>query len=92
MTVTIGKAGRIVLPKPLREAMGLKEGDRLEVDRFGGELHLVHQPTRYKLTYKDGFPTLEGPADFDVVEEINRAREARADYISGVGGYDRDDL
>lgn len=38
--VEIGKAGRIVIPAPIRQALGLKEGDRLHLVAEGQELRL----------------------------------------------------
>ena len=43
MSTTIDAAGRIVVPKPLREALGLKAGMRLQVSERDGAL--VIQPT-----------------------------------------------
>ena len=39
-TLTIDKAGRIVLPKPLREELQLEPGDSLEVNIKGEEITL----------------------------------------------------
>ncbi|HEV3073014.1 MAG TPA: AbrB/MazE/SpoVT family DNA-binding domain-containing protein [Thermoanaerobaculia bacterium] len=36
----LDKAGRIVIPKPLREALNLEPGDALELDRAGDEITL----------------------------------------------------
>ena len=39
-TVTMDKAGRVVLPKPLREELRLEPGDKIELDSEGGTVTL----------------------------------------------------
>jgi AbrB family looped-hinge helix DNA binding protein len=44
-TLTIDKSGRLVIPKPLRDALGLHPGDRLELRRQGADMILsLSQP------------------------------------------------
>ena len=43
-TVIIDKAGRIVLPKPVRDALQLSPGDSLELETF--EDQIVLRPAR----------------------------------------------
>jgi AbrB family looped-hinge helix DNA binding protein len=44
-TLIIDKSGRLVIPKPVRDALGLRPGDRLELRRQGADLILsVSQP------------------------------------------------
>lgn len=38
--ITIDRAGRVVIPKPLREALRLEPGDELEVNASGEEITL----------------------------------------------------
>jgi hypothetical protein len=42
--------------------------------------------------YRKGIPTLtfDRPIDFDVVAEIDLARQERSDIVEGVGGYNRE--
>ena len=45
VTLTIDKSGRLVIPKPVRDALGLRPGDRLELRRQGADVILsVSQP------------------------------------------------
>jgi AbrB family looped-hinge helix DNA binding protein len=46
MRVTIDRAGRIVVPKPLREALGLSPDTPLEIDVVDGHLEVSarHEP------------------------------------------------
>lgn len=38
--LTIDKAGRVVLPKPLRQELGLQPGDSLELESAGDQITL----------------------------------------------------
>ena len=38
---SIDSAGRIVVPKPLRDALGLAPGSELDISRYGAGLQLV---------------------------------------------------
>jgi AbrB family looped-hinge helix DNA binding protein len=40
MNVTIDKAGRLVVPKEIRDRMGLHAGDELEIEEFNGKIEL----------------------------------------------------
>ena len=42
--LVIDKAGRVVIPKPLREELGLEPGDALEVENAGE--HITLRPVR----------------------------------------------
>jgi AbrB family looped-hinge helix DNA binding protein len=94
MTVTMDKAGRIVIPLKVRQKLHLKPGVSFDIATTPSGIQLEPKRPEGRIVYKNGIPTLtfDCPVDFDVVAEINRDRENRADYISGVGGYDRDDL
>ncbi|HET6551058.1 MAG TPA: AbrB/MazE/SpoVT family DNA-binding domain-containing protein [Solirubrobacter sp.] len=41
MRATIDAVGRVVIPKPLRDALGLTPGSTLDVSRYGAGLQLV---------------------------------------------------
>lgn len=40
MNVTIDKAGRLVVPKEIRDRMGLRAGDELEIEEFNGKIEI----------------------------------------------------
>jgi AbrB family looped-hinge helix DNA binding protein len=60
--VEIDKAGRIVVPKKLRDAMHLTPGTRLSVEQSGDRLVLAPSVDRAQLVIEDGAP-LVFPAD-----------------------------
>ncbi|MGI8614599.1 MAG: AbrB/MazE/SpoVT family DNA-binding domain-containing protein [Nocardioidaceae bacterium] len=41
MKSTMDSVGRIVVPKPLRDALGLSPGSTVDISRYGAGLHLV---------------------------------------------------
>jgi len=49
MRTTIDAAGRIVVPKPLRDALGLKAGQALEINAGDGRLEIEVAATPMKL-------------------------------------------
>jgi AbrB family looped-hinge helix DNA binding protein len=49
MKATIDAAGRIVVPKPLRQALGLKAGQPLEIRAGDGRLEIEVAPTPMRL-------------------------------------------
>lgn len=40
----IAKKGRLVIPKPLRDKAGLKEGDYVHIEFKGGEIIMIKEP------------------------------------------------
>lgn len=81
MKTTIDAAGRIVVPKPLRQALGLEPGQQLEV--HAGDGRLVIEPAATPLRLKkrgkgvvavpDGdMPPLTADQVRDTLERIRR--------------------
>ena len=54
METTIDAAGRIVVPKRLRDALGLTPGTTLSVSRYGAGLALIPQGRTAQLVEEDG--------------------------------------
>lgn len=79
-TLTIDKAGRIVLPKPVREELQLSPGDSLEVD--SSEERVILRPVRGngRIYKKQGVWVFDSgePLGADVVNKtLRRVREER---------------
>ena len=47
--VTVGKAGRIVIPKAMRDRLHLREGSRLLVEIVGDKLEFTPEPDEVKI-------------------------------------------
>lgn len=53
--VRVDRAGRVVLPKPLRDRLGLGAGSRLEIDVHDGDLRLRRLDAGPVLVQKRGW-------------------------------------
>jgi len=53
-SVTIDRAGRLVVPKALRDALGFVEGQSLQAAVRDGCLELVPEPVDVELVQRDG--------------------------------------
>lgn len=54
MEATIDAVGRIVIPKPLREALGLLAGSQVDVSVYGTGLQVIPGGRTARLTEVDG--------------------------------------
>jgi AbrB family looped-hinge helix DNA binding protein len=53
MRTTIDKAGRVVIPKPLRDALGLVPGTELEILEQDGCVVIEPPPSRVRLVQRE---------------------------------------
>jgi AbrB family looped-hinge helix DNA binding protein len=90
-TVSIDKAGRIIVPKALRDALHFKAGDELEIAQEGDGFVVRHKAPKTQLIKKKGLWVLRtsgGPITNEMVNEtlerVRHEREVRA------SGYDDD--
>jgi AbrB family looped-hinge helix DNA binding protein len=69
MEATVDSVGRIVVPKPLRDELGLVPGSTVDISRYGEGLHLVPVGRTARLVEEGGFlvATGEGEIDDDAV-------------------------
>jgi AbrB family looped-hinge helix DNA binding protein len=85
-TLTVDKAGRVVLPKPVRDELQLSAGDTLELDSSEGQI--VLRPVRGAATVrkKDGIWVLSTgkPLSAEIVNRtIQKIRDERERAIVG---------
>jgi len=79
-TITVGKSGRLVVPKSIRERLGIHEGSRLKLEVLGGSLQAVPESDPVNITIKGGFPIIHGGPAWkrgDVVRAIKADRDSR---------------
>lgn len=81
MRTTIDKAGRVVVPKAMRDALGLQGGEILEIVLVDGRLEIEAPPTPVRLEERDGhwvavperpLPPLTQELVRDTLERIRR--------------------
>lgn len=60
ISITLGKAGRLVVPKSIRDSLGLREGSRLKLEVQGGTLQAMPEPDPVQITLKNGLPVIQG--------------------------------
>jgi AbrB family looped-hinge helix DNA binding protein len=77
-TITLGKGGRLVVPKSVRDLLGLREGARLKIKAGSGKMEVVPEVEAVRIEMRDGFPIiLGGPPRKrgDIVRAIKAGRE-----------------
>jgi AbrB family looped-hinge helix DNA binding protein len=94
MEVTLDKYGRIVVPKSVRDQLGIQAGTDLAVEVKEGRLVLSPVPERASLEERDGLlvSTVEVSSDADVQSIIDDVRSDRAHTIAGRSDTDRDSV
>lgn len=80
-TLTVDKAGRVVLPKPVRDELQLSPGDSLEIETSESQIVLRPVRNRVGMRKKQGIWVLDfdepiSAADTDrVLQDIRHERE-----------------
>jgi AbrB family looped-hinge helix DNA binding protein len=76
--VTVDKAGRLVLPKPLRDTLRLTAGSSLELDTEGERIILTPVRPSPALRKEFGIWVFQGPpTEASIPELLNEVRERR---------------
>lgn len=65
MKSTVDSVGRIVVPKPLREELGLRAGSTVDISRYGSGLALVPSGRTARLVEENGVLVATGETTID---------------------------
>ena len=69
IVTTISEKGQITIPKPLRDAFGIRAGDRLEFDMQGDAIRIRKSPDLDRLAALYGSVRLPAPVD-QLIDEM----------------------
>jgi len=61
----VDSVGRIVVPKPLREALGLRAGMKVDVSRYGAGLQVIPSGRTAQLVEESGVLVATGQTEID---------------------------
>ena len=78
MEVTLDSGGRLLVPKALRDALGLGPGSVLDISAYGGGLHIVPGGRTARLEWDDGVLVADSEtpvSDADVWALIDAGRK-----------------
>lgn len=65
MKAVIDSVGRIVVPKPLRDALGLQPGSTVDITQYGAGLQLTPSGRTARLVAEDGALVATGDTTID---------------------------
>jgi AbrB family looped-hinge helix DNA binding protein len=88
MTITIDSAGRVVLPKAIRDRFHLVPGTEIDLNTDAEGINLRVRGTASTLVQRDGILVhTSGPSapalDLDIATFINQQREGRSQDLVG---------
>jgi len=69
MEAVVDQTGRVVLPKPIRDALGLLPGTKVDISPYGAGAQIVPAGRTARLVEEDGVLVAAGetPVDDDVI-------------------------
>jgi AbrB family looped-hinge helix DNA binding protein len=82
---TIDRFGRVLVPKALRDQLGLKPGSVLEMEDSGNEIRIKPVRDRPLLVKKGKVLVYAGKASGNILEVVKAHREARFERLSAPG-------
>lgn len=84
MEAVLDKFGRIVIPKELRDALGLRPGSSFQIEERNQEICLKPVEGTPHLKKVNGWLVFTGKLQGDISNIINEIREERIEHVSGM--------
>lgn len=82
MNTLLDKFGRVVIPKEIRDNLGLKPGELLKVEQLDDEVVLKPLREEHPIKVKDGVLVYTGTATGSLIEAVKAHREERLRRVS----------
>jgi AbrB family looped-hinge helix DNA binding protein len=82
-TITLDKAGRVVIPKGIREKMHLRDGSRLRVELVGDRIELRQEADEVTIQRRGKRRVIVGWEGFDAGKSVMEAREEHLERLAG---------
>ena len=80
-TIVLDKAGRIVLPKPIRDRLHLHAGAKLRVEVIGDRLELTQEAAEVKIAKRGKRRVVVGWHGFDAAKAVREMREEQLERL-----------
>lgn len=83
-SITLDSAGRLVLPKTVRDRLHLRAGAKLKLELVADKIELTPEPNEnVRVVKKGGLLVVTGlEGGFDAVKAVKAAREEREEQLS----------
>jgi AbrB family looped-hinge helix DNA binding protein len=82
MKTTVDRFGRVVVPKDIRDRLGLRPGAEIEIDEKGNEIVLKPVEQESPLMVKEGLLVYSGRATGDLRGVVRAHREERLGKVA----------
>jgi len=80
VTTTIDKAGRVIIPKAVRDELRLEAGDSVEIELRDGAMHLCSVKEKPRMVKEQGIWVFNGGGTLtteDILQQIKTGRDER---------------
>ncbi len=88
IVIPIDKAGRVVLPKSIRDRMGIRSGMEFEVEETDDSILLKPVQKEVRIIDKDGWLVVQSHtalSEDSIIKTIEKVRNERSKHIAGPG-------
>jgi len=82
-TITLGKSGRIVVPKSVRDLLHLREGSRLRLEVVADKLEVTPEADEVRMEKRGKRRVVVGWKGFDAAKAVIAAREEYLERLEG---------
>ena len=81
-SISIDQAGRIILPKPLRDQFCLQAGSQLEISIHSDHFELKPAGTKPTMIRQEGLWVHQGEAQAPLADAVRQMRDERLNQLS----------